>query len=227
MKILAERTGGKAFYSSNNLSEAIRRAMDDSRVTYTLGFYPAGATWDGSFHRIKVKVKTSGAEVRARTGYFALPDSTPTPPTFVEAIVSQTAISQLDATGIGLRIHVQPASAAGEQALNVDLHLDPHDIHLEQINGLWTGTLQAVFLQLNRRGEIIQVLDESLELTLPQKVYEQALNDGLKNTKHIRVLPGAAQLCVVLRNPSNGNIGSLSVPLAKYLEAPAKPVGSH
>jgi VWFA-related protein len=227
MKVLAERTGGKAFYGSNNLSEAIRRAMDDSRVTYTLGFYPAAATWDGSFHRIKVKVKTSGAEVRARTGYFALPDSAQTPPKFVQAIVSQTAISQLEATGIGLRIHVQPVSAAGEQALNVVLHLDPHDIHLEQNNGLWSGTLQAVFLQLNSRGEIIQVLDESLELTLPQNVYEQALNDGLKNTKHLRILPGAIQLCVVLRNPSNGNIGSLSVPLAKYLLAPATPVGSH
>jgi hypothetical protein len=85
MKVLAERTGGKAFYGSNNLSEAIRRAMDDSRVTYTLGFYPAGAKWDGSFHRIKVKVKTSGAEVRARTGYFALPDSAQTPPKSVQA----------------------------------------------------------------------------------------------------------------------------------------------
>jgi VWFA-related protein len=227
MKVLAERTGGKAFYGSNNLSEAIRRAMDDSRVTYTLGFYPADAKWDGSFHRIKVKVKTSGAEVRARTGYFALRDSAETPPKSIQAIISQTAISQLDATGIGLRVHVQPASAAGEQSLKVDLHLDPRDIHLEQNNGLWTGTLQTVFLQLNSRGEIIQVLDESLELTLPQNVYEQALNDGLKNTKHIHILPGAAQLCVVLRSPSNGNIGSLSVPLTKYLLAPATAVGSH
>jgi hypothetical protein len=108
--------------------------------------------------------------------------------------------------------------------INVDLRLDPHDIHLEQNNGLWTGTLQTVFLQLNSRGEIIHVLDESLELTLPQNVYEQALNYGLKNTKHIRILPGAAQLCVVLRNSSNGNIGSLSVPLAKYLPAPGTPL---
>jgi hypothetical protein len=171
-----------------------------------------------------VKVKTSGAEVRARTGYFALPDSAQASPKSVQAIISQTAISQLDATGIGLRVHVQLASAAGEQALNVDLHLDPHDIHLEQHNDLWTGTLQTV--QLNSRGEIIHVLDESLELTLPQNVCEQALNYGLKNSKHIRILPGAAQLCVLLRNSSNGNIGSLSVPLAKYLPAPGTPLRS-
>jgi VWFA-related protein len=226
MKVLAERTGGKAFYGSNNLSEAIRHAIDDARLTYTLGFYPVSAKWDGTFHSIKVRVNIPGVEVRSRTGYFALPDLAP-PPKSVQAIISQTAISQLDATGIGLRVHVQPAGAAGEQAVNVDLHLDPHDIHLEQNNGLWTGTFQTVFLELNSRGEIIHVLDESLQLTLPQNVYEQALNNGIKNTKHIRILPEAKQLRIVLCDPSNGNIGSLSVPLAKYLPAPATPIGSH
>jgi len=227
MKVLAERTGGKAFYGSNNLSEAIRHAMDDARLTYTLGFYPASTKWDGTFHPIKVRVNIPGVEVRSRTGYFALPDSAQMPPKSVQAIISQTAISQLDATGIGLRVHVQPASEAGEQAVNIDLHLDPHDIHLQQNNSLWTGTLQIVFLELNSRGEIIQVLDESLQLTLPQNVYEQTLKNGLKNTKHIPILPGATQLCVVLRDPANGNIGSLSVPLAKYLPSPATRVGSH
>jgi len=216
MKTLAERTGGKAFYGSNDLAEAMRRAVEDSRVTYTLGFYPGGAKWDGSFHSIKVRVRTPGAEVRARTGYFALPDSAQATPKSVQAIISQTAVSQLESTGIGMRVHVQPGDAAGEHSLNVNLHLSLRDIHLEQDNGSWTGALQTVFLQLNSRGEIIQALDETLQLTLPQVVYEQALIDGLKNTKHIRIVPGAARLCVVLRDASNGNIGSLSVPLAKY-----------
>jgi VWFA-related protein len=227
MKVLAERTGGKAFYGSNNLSEAIRHAIDDARLTYTLGFYPASAKWDGTFHSIKVRVNIPGVEVRSRTGYFALPDSAQTPPKSVQAIISRTAISQLDATGIGLRVHVRLATEAGEQALNFDLNLDPRDIHLEQVNGLWTGAFQTVFLQLNSRGEIIQVLDETLQLTLPQIVYEQALNEGLRNTRRISIVPGAAQLSVVLRDPSNGNIGSLSIPLANYLPAPATSVGSH
>jgi VWFA-related protein len=227
MKTLAERTGGKAFYGSNNLSEAIRRAIDDSRVTYTLGFYPASATWDGTFHGIKVRVKTPGAQVRSRTGYFALPDSAKTPPKTIQTIVSQTAISQLDATGIAMRVHVQPAGSPGEQFLNVDLHLDLRDIHMEQKNGVWTSTLQTVFLQLNRRGEIIQGLDDTLQLTLPPAIYEQALKDGLRNTRPVRILPGATHLCIVLRDPSNGNLGSLSIPIAKYSPAPAAPVGSH
>lgn len=227
MKTLAERTGGKAFYGSNDLADAMRRAVDDSRVTYTLGFYPAGVKWDGSFHNIKVRVKKPGADVRTRKGYFALPDSAQATPESVQAIIAQTAISQLESTGIGMRVHVQPDDAAGEHSLNVDLHLGLRDIHLEQDNGTWTGTLQTVFLQLNSRGEVIQALDETLQIALPQTVYEKTLIDGLRNTRHIRVLPGAVRLCVVLRDASNGNIGSLSIPLAKYFNAPAKPAGSH
>lgn len=227
MKTLAERTGGKAFYGSNDLSEAIRHAIDDSRLTYTLGFYPTAARWDGTFHTIKVKVKTPGAEVRSRTGYFALPDSANTPPKSVQALISQTAISQLNATAISLRVHLQPASSTEEQTLNVDLHLDLHDIHMEQNNGFWTSALQTVFLQLDQRGEIIEGLDETLQVTLPPLAYEQALKDGLRNTRHVRILPSAAQLCIVLRDPSSGNLGSLSIPLAKYLPGPATPVGAH
>jgi VWFA-related protein len=52
MRLLAERTGGKAFYGTNDISGAIRQAMNESRVTYTLGYYPAGVIWDGSFHEL-------------------------------------------------------------------------------------------------------------------------------------------------------------------------------
>jgi VWFA-related protein len=223
MKVLAERTGGKAFYGSNNLSEAIHRALDDSRLSYTLGFYPVNAKWDGSFHTIKVRVRTPSAEVRSRTGYFALPDSANTPAKSLQAIISQTAISQLEATAIGLRVHVQPPSTPGQQVLAVDLHLDLHDIHMEQNNGRWTSTLQTVFLQLNTNHEIIHAIDEALQLTLPPAAYEHAQKDGLRNTRQIHVQPGAAQLCVVIRDPATGNIGSISIPLAKYLSAPSAP----
>ena len=98
---------------------------------------------------------------------------------------------------------------------------------MEQINGVWTSILQTVFLQLSNRGEIIQGLDETLQVTLPPAMYEQAWKDGLKNTRHLRIVPGAAQLCIVVRDPANGNLGSLSGPIARYLPAPSTPVGSH
>jgi VWFA-related protein len=74
MDTLAEGTGGKAFYNTNDLSSSLRSAIDDSRVTYELGYYPSDVKWDGSFHTVTVELKKPDLVVRARKGYFALPE---------------------------------------------------------------------------------------------------------------------------------------------------------
>jgi len=43
MRVIAEQTGGIAYYQRNDIDVAIREAMDDGRVSYTLGFYESGA----------------------------------------------------------------------------------------------------------------------------------------------------------------------------------------
>lgn len=224
MKVLAERTGGRAFYGTNDLSDAIHRAFDDSRDTYTLGFYPSGNKWDGSFHTIKVSVKVSGAQVRARTGYFAIPDSAQTPKS-IEALIMQTATSQLEATGIGMRVTVHPTSEVDRKDVAIELHLDLRGIHLEQTDGKYRGAVQAVFLQLNNPGEVIHATDETLEVSLSQSSYDLALREGLRNSRQIHLEPGAGRLCIVLRDVATGNIGAISIPLAKY--APQSPPTAH
>jgi hypothetical protein len=223
MKTLAARTGGQAFYGTNDLSGSIRRALDDSRATYTLAYSPAGVTWDGSFHTIKVKVKTAGADVRARTGYFAIPDSSRTPPKAVQAIISQTALSQLDATGIGMQVRLESEKDSDSRNLIVHIQLDLREIHMETDKERWTGAVQSVFVQLDGKGGIIHADDETFILNLTPSVHEQTLRSGFNESERIRVLPSAAQLCIVLRDPSSDNLGSVSIPLARYLPESSPP----
>jgi VWFA-related protein len=224
MKVLAERTGGRAFYGTNDLSDAIHRAFDDSRDTYTLGFYPPDNKWDGSFHSIKVSVKLPGARVRARTGYFAIPDSAQTPKS-IQALIMQTVTSPLDATGISMGVTVRPTSAVDRQTMAIELHLDLRGIHMEQADGKYRGAVQAVFLQLSDVGEIIHATDETLEVSLSPASYDLALREGLRNSRRIDLEPGGGRLCIVLRDVSTGDIGSISIPLAKY--APQSPRAAH
>ncbi len=77
MNLLAERTGGRAFFNTNDIQGAIRRAIDDSRVTYVLGFNPDHGNWNGKFREIKIKVKRPDTNIRYRRGYFALADEAP------------------------------------------------------------------------------------------------------------------------------------------------------
>jgi VWFA-related protein len=221
LRLMADRTGGKAFYGSNNIAGAIRRAMDDSRLTYTLGYYPEHAKWDGSFHNIKVIVKSAGAQVRARTGYFAIPEPAAAPLKSIQTVVSQTAISQLEGTGIGIRVQVQPT---GPQTLLADLHFEVREIGLEQKNGHWVGAVRIVFLQLNRQQEIIQSNDKTFHLDLAPAMYDRLLKDGMVDTRRLQMLPNATQLSIVVRDSSNGNVGSMSIPVAKYFSSPTNAI---
>jgi len=45
------------------------------------------------------------------------------------------------------------------------------------------------------------------------------LKIGITNTKDAAILPNAIQVRVILRDASNGNIGSVDVPLAQYFPA--------
>ena len=55
MKTLAERTGGRAFYDTNDIFNAVHDAVDDSRLTYEIGYYPQDVKWEAPFTRSKSK----------------------------------------------------------------------------------------------------------------------------------------------------------------------------
>ena len=67
---VAEDTGGQ-FFRSNDLVAALGRVVQEASGFYLLGYSPLERPLDGRFHKIKVKVKPSGLEVRARSGYWA------------------------------------------------------------------------------------------------------------------------------------------------------------
>jgi VWFA-related protein len=69
-RTLAEDTGGLSL-QTNDLVGALQKIADESRVTYLLGYEPAGAPRDGRYHGLKVEVLRPGLRVRARAGYFA------------------------------------------------------------------------------------------------------------------------------------------------------------
>jgi VWFA-related protein len=67
---LAENTGGKQF-SNNYPAEGLKEIVRNSSAFYLLGYMSAKNPADGKFHKISVKVRRPGVEVKARTGYFA------------------------------------------------------------------------------------------------------------------------------------------------------------
>jgi VWFA-related protein len=72
LRVLAEQTDGRAIVNRNSLDAGLKQIAEDASFYYLLGYTSSQAPIDGKFHEIKVRVKRSGIDVRARKGYWAL-----------------------------------------------------------------------------------------------------------------------------------------------------------
>ena len=68
---LAENTDGLAIVNTNDLSNGMKRIIDDVSAYYLLGYYSTNTRNDGRYRKIEVKLKQPGIHTRARRGYFA------------------------------------------------------------------------------------------------------------------------------------------------------------
>ena len=74
---LAEATGGQAYFPDNldQVTPICEQVAHEIRNQYTIGYYPANTTSDGTFRPVQVKVIPPNGRgklsVRTRTGYYA------------------------------------------------------------------------------------------------------------------------------------------------------------
>ncbi|MBZ5557239.1 MAG: VWA domain-containing protein [Acidobacteriia bacterium] len=72
LRELAENTDGRAIVNRNDIAGGMKQITRDASAYYLLGYNSSQAPSDGKFHEIKVRVKRSGVQVRARKGYWAM-----------------------------------------------------------------------------------------------------------------------------------------------------------
>lgn len=213
MDILAQDTGGRAFYNRNDIDTAIRSAIDDSTVTYVLGYYPTQDKWDGKFREIKVKVSRPGVQVRHRKGYMAAPLMENDPIKREQALL-ELARSPLAATGIRLTAQIENA-AAKTQNVTLSIRVDPGSITLQKTGQNWTGLLDVVIVQSVPDGRLFRAFSGAVGLTLTAERRDLLMKDGLEMSRTLTVRPDASQVRILVRDAPTGTTGSLIVPVNK------------
>jgi hypothetical protein len=212
MQLVAQRTGGRAFFNRNDIDNSIRTAIDDARLTYRIGFYSSSEDWDSKFHELKVKVKRSGLEVRHRAGYFASPLQPLTPSTLDAEIAGQIA-SPLDSAAVGINARTDIVDQPKTGTLMVTLQITPEDLYLQQKGDRWIGNLELVFAQLAAGGKSLARIDQTVALNMTQSHYDDTFKRGMIMYKSIELDNGAEAVRVVVLDRSTGNIGSLRIPV--------------
>ncbi|MGA2132596.1 MAG: VWA domain-containing protein [Bryobacteraceae bacterium] len=213
---LASRTGGRAFYNSNDITDAIRSAVADSAVTYTLGFYPQNDKFNNSFHELKVKLADfPHAELRYRRGYLDQ-SAPPQDEKQRRAQLADSVWSPMDANGMGLRAEVRQTSAG----LDITLRVDPGSVLFDPQGDRWAAKVDLLFVQKDAHGNQISGIDDTISMDLQRAHYDKIQREGLIYHKVVAPAAGASQLRVIARDASTGAVGSVSAPLS---EVPAQP----
>jgi VWFA-related protein len=213
MQKLAEETGGRAFVNTNDLTGAIRDAVEDSAVTYTLGFYINSDSLDGKFHELKVQLHRSGFGLRYPRGYFALKDAPATQDdrhnSFLIAIKSP-----LDSSAIPLQIQVSRLNQPTPDSLSLSGSIGIHDIQLAEGGQLRTGALDITVIEQDQTGKVLRESANRIHLRFSEKQYPDILKSGIRFRKSVQPQSGATTLRVLVQDPATAAIGSLTIPLA-------------
>ena len=210
MLSLADKTGGRSFLNTNALGESVRRAMDDARVSYVLGYYAPRSTPDGKSHQIDVKVARSGVDVRHRKGYLSLP-----PTKYADAKARIDALNRImqspvPASGIALMAQLDRES---DTQANVVVQINPESLTWDQKKDIREGAIDIVIAQSEPDGKYYKVKETTVNLTADAERYQQMLTDGFTLSSSVNLRPAAYRLHVVVSDVASQAVGSLIIPL--------------
>src|SRR5262249_6113961 len=163
---IARETGGMAFLNNNDLNFGIRKALDDGRSFYLLGFDPDNEKFDRKYHSIKLRVTRPGMRVRTRAGFICRPDpgrqqGTPTQPAGPEARSRQilgALFSPFGARDLSLQMTSFFFNAEKEGSFVRSLyHIDPDKLTFKddpQRPGVKVMTMEIVSFSFNEAGVV-------------------------------------------------------------------------
>lgn len=212
MKTLADETGGEAFVNTNDLTGAIRKAVEDSEVTYTLGFYIDRASADGKFHELKVQVKRRGVMLRYPKGYFALEDTAATKDQNRNSVVTALR-SPIESSTIPLQVTIKRGNGSAAHALSLVGLVDVRAIRLAQQGSVRKGAVSIYVIEQDQTGKVLRESNNAIDLQLTEQQYEAFLRSGMHFTKHLQPKAGVTTLRILVEDPATAEVGSVIIPL--------------
>jgi VWFA-related protein len=201
MAVLADGTGGIFFHNSNDLDEGLRRVSTAPEYYYVLGFSPQNLKLDGSYHGLKVTVKSpEKLTLQARHGYYApkhVADATEEAKQEIEdAVFSQEELHDLP---IGLHTQFFKSGEA-EAKLTVLAHVDVKNLHFRKAEGRNRNDLTVVSAVFDRNGNFLQGSQKTLEMRLKDETLQAKLGSGITLKTSFDVKPGSYLVRLVVRD---------------------------
>lgn len=232
MENIAQDTGGRAFYSSNGLSDALASAVNEGAQYYTLAYSPTDTRNDGRYRHIEVTVLSGDYKLGYRRGYFA---DKPVAPVTGEAAAEDPLVPLV---GFGLpdfdkiicKVEVSPtnpqpkrgAPRAGANSelkeplmrYGVNFAVSVDDIGFTVArDGERRGHLEEIVAAYDKEGRILNLTKQENQLSIGREDYSKLRTIGLQLHQEIDVPLGEVILRAGIYDFDSGNAGTIGIPL--------------
>ena len=236
MSRMAEDTGGKAFFNTNDLKQAVDSAVSFGSNYYSFTYTPPMRAWDGKYHEIEIRVNPSGKHLFYRKGYFADdPDAQAhgrkvLPVTAMQAamirggptpaeILFDVRVVPGDGTSDKLTVPSKPNKKLMKPPFRsyiLDALLDIHGVKMALTGGGdYVGAIEFTAVVYNAKGELVNAATLIGRASLPAERYAQMLAHGLSIRQSIDVpVKGEYFLRVGVHDPASDRIGAVEIPVS-------------
>ncbi len=213
---LSKQTGGFLIDNTNDLAAAFERIDADRRFHYLLTYTSTNTAMDGGFRRIAVRVKRRGADVRARSGYVAVPALGTVPVLRFES----NALSALAATPRPAQIPLRAAAfqfperdGTTRVALYVKAPGSGVAYFVDDNQTAWQTHFTILARILDDKGETIRKGSQPYRLTGPAKDVHVARQGDILFYRQPTVDPGHFTIDYALYDELSGQAGTGTLPL--------------
>ena len=234
MEQLATDTGGKAFYTSNNLSQSVASAIQNGSHYYTLVYTPPSAQMDGKFHRIEIKLVEGAPRLSYRRGYYAdsssashtdekdAPAADPLPPLLANGLPASTQVLyQARVAPLTPQPTADAPRAGGNAKLTgtlirykVDLVVNPATVSLDLAPDLThNGKIEVALVAYDVSGKPVNWTGQTLGLVLNPTSYAQVQRVGIPIHLQIDLPQSNLSLSTGVCDLDAHKAGTLEIPI--------------
>ena len=224
MEALANETGGKPFYNTNGLSDAMKEAINVGSHYYTLTYTPTNTKTDGKFRRIEVKGINRSFKLAYRRGYDAASHETEETSKVkgaTDPLLALMTFGMPDFAEILYKVRVGSIKGNDDASptkslvrYGVDFAISPQDVKLEtDASGVRSETIEVALIAYNSDGTVQNMVAKKIPIHLQPDVFDSLQCVGFQLHEEIDLPQGDVFLETGISDLTANHAGTLAIPL--------------
>ena len=218
LNALAADTGGRAYFNSNALEPAVKRAIEETATYYLLAWKPdSESSRSNKFRRIEVKINgRPELTVQVRRGFFDLPSEPETAKPQPTSTASDKPGDELRRTlrsaypklqiPLSLQLSYVNTSEKGD-LLYVSVQVPTQGLSFTTLEGKHTAIVDLLGAIFNHEGELGASFNKKVTITTKSLEAIQG-NDSVFYNFPVSLKPGLYQTRISARDQRTGRTGS-------------------